>query len=110
DATSRETVERRRRRRELAVRQEHPAGEELVARLARLRREPVREVAEARVDEHLPVRIEAGRMQADAALEGPIHADPWRPGIPPIPVHILEGVAVPGTVDESAGLIGDRII
>src|SRR3989442_2581818 len=49
-------------------------------------------------------------MQPDAALEVPVHADPRRAGIPPIPVHILESVAVSRPLYESGGLVRDRVV
>src|SRR5688572_24809299 len=89
---------------------EHPARERLLARTPPFCREPVREVAKARIDVHLAVRIESGGMQTDAALEVPVHADPWRAGVPPIAVDILEGVAMAGALYESARLVRDGVV
>src|SRR5882672_12454528 len=70
----------------------------------------MREVTKARVDIHLPVAVEARRMEADAALEVPVHPDPRRPRTPPVTVQVLERVAVSGALHESARLIRDGIV
>src|SRR3989442_2856271 len=49
-------------------------------------------------------------MEPDPTLEVPVHTDPRRAAVPPVPVHILERVAVPGTLDKSAGLVCNRIV
>src|SRR6266851_3395147 len=49
-------------------------------------------------------------MQRDAALEVPVHADPRRAGVPPIPVHILEGVAVSRPLHETRRLVRNRVV
>ena len=75
-----------RRRHGLAIGEQHPAGEQLVAFLPGLCRQPMREITEARVDVHCAVRVEAGGMQSDATLEIPVDGDPRCSRIPPIPV------------------------
>ena len=70
----------------------------------------MRKIAEARVDIHLTVGIETRRVHPNAALEVPVDGNPRRAGVPPIPVDILERVAVSGALHKSARLVRDRIV
>src|SRR5206468_6581142 len=49
-------------------------------------------------------------MQTDATLEFPVKPDPRSARVPPIAVHILERVAVSGSLHESARLVRDGIV
>src|SRR6266516_1657523 len=92
------------------VRQQHPAGERLLAAAPRFRRQPVREIAEACVDVHLTVGVEARGMQTNASLEIPVDADPRCAGVPPVAMYILERVAVTSSLHESARFVCNGIV
>src|SRR3982074_1411686 len=92
------------------VRQEHPAGKEVIALAIRFCRQPVRKIAEPGVDIHLAVTVEARWVQTDAPLEVPVDPDPRCARVPPVSVDVLEGVAVSGALDESAWLVRNRSV
>src|SRR5205085_9045507 len=83
-----------------AIRQQHPSGKCLTGRAPRFRRQPMRKISEAGVDVELAILVEARGMESDAALEIPVHRDPWRSCIPPVAVEILKRVAVARALDE----------
>src|SRR5689334_1940447 len=70
----------------------------------------MRKVTEARVDVELAVGVEPRRVQTDASLEVPVHPDPRRARVPPVAVHVLEGVAMSRARDETTRLVRDRIV
>src|SRR5947209_12629102 len=70
----------------------------------------MREITESGVDVHRAVGVEAGGVQPDPSLEIPVHGDPGRSRVPPVPVDILEGVPVACALNESARLVRDWIV
>src|SRR5207245_11396729 len=94
----------------LSIRQQHPAGEELLARLPPFRRQPVGKVAEPRVDIHMTIGVEPRGLQADAPLETPVHADSRCAGAPPVAEDVLERVAMARALHDSDGLVGRWIV
>src|SRR4030081_2970533 len=92
------------------VRQEHPAGKEVIALAIRSCRQLVRKIAESGVDIHLAVTVEARWVQTDAPLEIPVDPDPGCARVPPVSVDVLEGVPMSGALDESARLVRNRIV
>src|SRR5436853_3507747 len=65
----------------------------------------MRKISEAGVDVELAILVEARGMESDAALEIPVHRNPWRPCIPPVAVEILKRIAVARALDEPTRLV-----
>ena len=101
---------RRARLRATAVGEQHPTGEALGPRVE----PPIRDhhgiVGEALVAEQHTVVVEAGREQADAALEPVVHRDAHGRDVPPVAVPVRERAAVPGPGEEPAGLGRERAV
>jgi len=94
----------------LAVGQQHPAGEQLVAGVPRLDRQPVREVPEARVDITSAVAVEARRMENDAALEVPVHPIHGVPVLHQLPCTSWNVLPVPRPAPKPPGLYATGLV
>ena len=67
-------------------------------------------VAVPLVAKELPVSIKTCRPYSDTTLKVMINRDAHGGGVPPIALHVLHGGAMPGTGQESARLIGVRVV
>src|SRR4029079_2413740 len=58
----------------------------------------------------LCISIKARGMHSNATLEIPVHCNPRCAGVPPVAVCILKRIAVSRTLNETTGLVCDRIV
>src|SRR6185312_2461722 len=86
------------------------AGEGAFAGLELVVRHPLREIAEAGIDPHLPVLVEPGGKQIDAPFESPVDAHPHRATVPEVAVRVFERRAMARADHETTRLVADRVV